>query len=291
MTLDLGNLYKNEKPDSRKAIKNGDSGKTFWNGDSGKAIWNGASGKAIWNGLLDWIYPPSIYCICCGDVIDPTLPYSLCPVCVRSLHWITQSSCERCGREVAEGRRLCQNCRDFSHVYEKGESCVRYGLLERSLMHRFKYGKQSYLYRSMAELMCDKLAAAPFAEEPDLIVPVPMNRNKQKRRGFNQAELLASEISERTGIPWSGHALIRQVNTAPMSQLSMYERRENLKNVFTVPVKQGKIIAGQNILLVDDIYTMGTTADGCGEALKKAGARRVYVMTFSSAADVRRREE
>lgn len=248
-------------------------------------------GKAIWNGLLDWIYPSGIYCICCGDVIDPELPYSLCPVCVRSLHWITEHSCHICGREVAEGRRLCQNCRDFAHTYEKGGSCVRYGLLERSIMHRFKYGGQSYLYRSLAQLMCEKLSAAPFAETPELIIPVPMNRNKQKRRGFNQAALLAAEISERTGIPWNDRALIRQVNTAPMSQLSMYQRRENLKNVFTVSEKQGKIIADRNILLVDDIYTMGTTADGCSQALKKAGALRVYVMAFSSAADVRRREE
>lgn len=248
-------------------------------------------GKEIWKGLLDWIYPSGIYCICCGDVIDPALPYSLCPVCVRALHWITVNSCAICGREVAVGRRLCQNCRDFPHAYEKGESCVRYGLLERSLMHRFKYGGQSYLYRSLAELMCEKLSAAPFAEEPELIIPVPMNRNKQKRRGFNQAALLAAEISERTGIPWNDSVLIRQVNTAPMSQLSMYQRRENLKNVFTVSEKQGKIIADRNILLVDDIYTMGTTADGCSHALKTAGAHQVYVLAFSSAADVRTREE
>lgn len=247
--------------------------------------------SSLGEGLLDLIYPSNIYCISCGNIIDDTRPYALCDVCVRSLKWANGRTCSRCGKILQEGygSDLCTDCLETEHSFEKGFTCVEYGSAERELLHRFKYKDQAFLGRKMAELMYDRLQLEVFS--PDIIIPVPMFGRKQKKRGYNQAAVLAASLANYAGIPFEGRLLVRAVETEAMSRLGALGRRKNIREVFSVIGTKAGRLAGKTVLLVDDIYTTGSTADACSQALLEAGAARVCVFTFASGANLIRQEQ
>lgn len=113
--------------------------------------------------------------------------------------------------------------------------------------------------------------------EIDVIVPVPLHRKKQKKRGFNQAEILAKEIGLRTGLPVDTTLVKRKINTVPQKEFSRRERKKNLKNAFEVTRK----IKEKNVLIIDDIYTTGSTIHSMSVLLKKSGAEKTYFLTIS----------
>ena len=112
-----------------------------------------------------------------------------------------------------------------------------------------------------------------------MIIPVPLHPKKEKRRGFNQTLLLCGAISEKTGIPVLENGLRRKKDTAPQSLLSVEERKENLRDVFEAAAG----VEGKRILLVDDIFTTGTTCNECARALYRAGAAGVCVFCLAAA--------
>ena len=240
--------------------------------------------------FLDLIYPPNIYCISCGNIIDDSRPYALCDTCVRTLKWANGRTCSRCGKILQDtyGPDLCTDCLDGEHVFEKGITCVEYGSAERDLIHRFKYKDKAYLGRKLAEIMCDRIKVEEL--DLELIVPVPMFGRKERKRGYNQAAVLAASLAKYTGIPYAGKLLIRTVETEAMSRLGVLGRRKNIQEVFSVPHDRMKMLSGKTILLVDDIYTTGSTADACTSVLLEAGAAKVFVFTFASGANLARVE-
>ena len=246
--------------------------------------------SSLGEGFLDLIYPSNIYCISCGNIIDDSRPYSLCDTCVRTLKWANGRTCGRCGKILQDNYSsdLCTDCLDGQHVYEKGFTCVEYGPVERELIHRFKYKDKAYLGRKLAEIMHDRILVEEM--DPELIVPVPMFRRKERKRGYNQAAVLAASLAKYTGIPYAGKLLIRTVETEAMSSLGVLGRRKNIQEVFSVPHDKIKQLTGKTILLVDDIYTTGSTADACTSVLLEAGAARVFVFTFASGANLTRGE-
>lgn len=246
--------------------------------------------SSLGEGFLDLIYPSNIYCISCGNIIDDSRPYALCDTCVRALMWANGRTCSRCGKILQEnyGPDLCTDCMDGEHVFEKGFTCVEYGPAERDLIHRFKYKDKAYLGRKLAEIMYDRIQAEEL--DPELIVPVPMFIRKERKRGYNQAAVLAASLAKYTGIPYAGKLLIRTVETKAMSSLGALGRRKNLQEVFFVPHDKMNRLTGKTILLVDDVYTTGSTADACSSVLLEAGAARIFVFTFASGANLTRGE-
>jgi ComF family protein len=209
---------------------------------------------------------------------------------VRTLKWANGRTCGKCGKILQDGYgpELCTDCAEIEHVFEKGFTCVEYGAAERDLIHRFKYKEQAYLGRKLAEIMYDRIRIEELA--PDLILPVPMFGRKQKLRGYNQAAVMASNLAKYMGVPYSSKLLLRVVETEAMSRLGALGRRRNIREVFSVPREKAERLAGKTILLVDDVYTTGSTADACAAALLEAGAARVYVFTFASGANLTRGE-
>ena len=240
--------------------------------------------KKIYNVFIDLAFPKSIYCIVCGNLIDKSRRYSLCDRCIEEINWNTDKSCKKCGKILSnEYKELyCKDCLEGTHYFEKGFSCVFYGAAEKELIKDFKYkGKRYYGYH-LAEAMADKIKLEDI--EFDYIVPIPMYRGKRRRRGYNQAEILAKYFSELLNgrEKYKRKILIRNQDTVPMSSLSLEERKENLKNVFTVNEKYNKMINGSIIILLDDIYTTGTTIDMCSKALLEKGCKKIYFITFAS---------
>ncbi|MGI6752014.1 MAG: ComF family protein [Anaerovoracaceae bacterium] len=217
----------------------------------------------IGKGLLELIYPSGIYCISCKMPMDNRFPYSLCYNCIRLLQW--------------EKRDICGD----EHKFLKGFSCVKYGERERNIIHDFKYGRNPYYGEKLAELMAERLDWGALIK-CDLVAPVPMYLEKEKDRGYNQADLLGSHLAGYLQKTYIKNILVRKVNTPPMSHLSPEERRSNVKNVFEVDEKKKHRVYGKNILLVDDVFTTGSTVDECSKVLMEAGATGVFVVTFSS---------
>lgn len=114
--------------------------------------------------------------------------------------------------------------------------------------------------------------------EIDVLIPVPLHRKRQRKRGYNQAEIIARELGKRLGIPVDMSAIIRERETTPQKELGQKNRRKNLKKAFRLT---GKRLIGKNILLIDDIYTTGSTIDAMAEVLMKTGCEKIYFLTIS----------
>lgn len=236
--------------------------------------------------ILEAIYPSNIYCISCGSMIDNSRDYALCDSCIKQFHWTGQKTCAKCGKILADdyASELCYDCRTFNHDFDKGFTCVQYGLLERGVLMDYKYRGKSYIGRKLGDVLYDRMELEDI--DYDLIVPVPMHVKRQNSRGYNQAGIMASRMAQRKGVPCVPNMLERTRETAAMKGLSSFDRHENLKNAFEVSKKNHYTISKKKILLIDDIYTTGSTLDSCSRVLRAEGADKVYVLTFACGANI-----
>jgi len=218
---------------------------------------------------LNTIFPRS--CPVCAEVVHGKNGF-ICPECVKMLTVIREPMCEKCGRPlVSTQQEYCEECQMEKHVYRRAFSMYKYNDAMKQSIYQFKYKKRYEYAFYYGWQMTRKIGAERLYASYDAIVPVPLHKKRRKMRGYNQAECLAKEISLRTGLPLAAKLLIRSKATAPMKELSKAERRKNLQNAFAV---QGNKVP-ERILLIDDIYTTGATADACAKVLMKHGAKLV----------------
>ncbi len=140
----------------------------------------------------------------------------------------------------------------------------------------FKYHRKVSLAAALGDLLCEGLAELA---SPDAIIPVPLHERRLREREYNQALLLADYIARRLRVPVSYDNLIRTRETAAQTELSRAERLKNLRRAFTV--ERPDEVAGKRLLVVDDVFTTGTTANECAKALRKAGSAEVEVVTLA----------
>ncbi len=248
--------------------------------------------KTAARALLEAVFPSNVYCACCGSIIDKTRPYSLCDRCAAEIKWVGPKTCPVCGRALPDDFPLdtCYECGTAAHVFDAGWTCAEYGDAVKRCMMKLKYRGDAYIAEKFADAMADRMETVPLSA--DVIVPVPMSRRREKKRGYNQAALMAARFSELRGIPVSYDALARSRNTEAMSVIRGPERVLNVSGAFTAGdghIGRGREpfrVSGAEILLIDDIITTGSTADACASALKQAGAKKVYLLTFACAGGV-----
>lgn len=230
--------------------------------------------------LLALFFPDN--CRICETELRETWRYPVCAACMRRVEvFAPEFFCARCrtpfnNDAMLDETGVCLACRlqatQFDAAYCYG--CYD-GVLPR-LIHLMKYGGVRTLARPLGELM---MRAFPRDERLDALVPVPMAWWKRFRRGFNQTEALAREISEPTSLPvWN---LLAASGGAPQAGLTAAQRRSNVAGRYRV--RQPERVSGSRLMLIDDVFTTGATANACARLLKKAGARRVVVMTLARA--------
>ncbi len=149
----------------------------------------------------------------------------------------------------------------------------------RECIHYFKYQKKAYLARPLGELLIDGMSSDEDLREADFLVPVPLDGRRFREREFNQAHLLAQVVSRYFKIPISSRNLRRVRGVPPQTQLSRERREENVKGLFLVP--RAEEYEGRRILLIDDVFTTGSTVNECARVLKQAGAEEVSVLTVA----------
>lgn len=222
--------------------------------------------------LLDAVYPPT--CPICDRVIAK--PAKVCEDCRKKLNYIQSPRCLKCGKPVENDEtEVCYDCSKRKHAFERGVALWGYTDETRNSIYRFKYQNCRVYSKVYVEEMIDSLGDIIKSWKCEAILPVPIHARKLRERGFNQAELLAKDLSEILGIKMDAGILARNRYTKPQKELDDNERIKNLENAFII---QENVVQYKRVLLVDDIYTTGATIDSCAKVLKEKGVEEVYVV-------------
>ena len=198
----------------------------------------------------------------------------ICPACLKQLSFVSSPACMKCGKEIgSREQEYCADCIRRKKSFTRGFALLNYDSRAAVSMAAVKYhNKREYLdfYARAAALRFGKQFRQAGIQ---VIVPVPVHASRLKARGFNQAAVLAEKLSAELGIPWE-ELLIRVKKTDPQKSLGSAERLKNLRGAFEAEQEAGK---WERVLLVDDIYTTGSTAEICSRALLKTGVKQVFV--------------
>ncbi|MBK5253620.1 MAG: ComF family protein [Peptostreptococcaceae bacterium] len=242
--------------------------------------------KRLWEKLTELIFPHSIYCICCGNIIDESRPYALCNDCMEHFRWANERTCSKCGKLLSENntKELCYNCQENKHYFDRGFTCAQYGVYEKKVIFNLKYKKKTYLSKIIAEIMYDRMLIEEI--KYDIVIPVPIHSKRLKKRGFNQAELIARYFTRLEKTTLNSKYLIRTKQTDVSKKLNSEERKLNLINAFNINKYDKSDIKGKNVLVIDDIYTTGATADAISKILKNAGVNKIYFLSFVAGGDL-----
>ena len=247
-------------------------------GDS--ASYKGAENviKNIINGIEDAVFPPA--CPICSKprVIRGGKRLDICPWCYDNIKYVKEPTCIKCGKALEDNDRdYCTDCTKTRHLYDQAISLYEYSDGIKQSIYRFKYrNKREYADVYAAEI-ARECGIVKNMWEPDVIIPVPIHKERYRQRGYNQAGLIACCLSKKLHIPVDENYIIRVKKTTPMKELNNIERVKNLHNAFQIYYNG---IRYNKVLIVDDIYTTGATIDACAKCLKEYGTDNVYAITL-----------
>ena len=225
--------------------------------------------------LTNLLYPPA--CLLCER--PSPAARTVCRRCERALPATLAPACRRCGVELRgafDARMDCTACREAPRAFELARAPWRYAGPTQLAIRRFKYHYRWRLGRWLADGMAQTARDSLPLEDVSAVVPVPLHGLKRWLNGGNPAEDLARPIARSLGKPCLPRALARTRWTATQTRLSWHERSRNVREAFTAFPGD---VSNRTILLVDDVLTSGATASACALALKRSGARAVYVLT------------
>jgi ComF family protein len=230
--------------------------------------------------ILDIIYP--VRCPVCGEIVLPK-GERICAGCKDKLPYIKEPRCMKCSKpmEFAE-KEYCSDCERKQYHYDRGFAVWIYNDDLRHSIAEFKYhSKKEYAAFYIEEMLrlytqtIQKLA-------PDAVIPVPIHHSKYLERGYNQAEILAKGIGKALGLPVLSRLLVRNKKTLPQKKLNDKERLRNLQEAFGFNEKELRRCPNSltRILLIDDIYTTGSTVEACTNVLKANGIDHVFFLVI-----------
>ena len=233
-------------------------------------------------------------CRLCQELLTSASRLPICSQCLASFPRIAGCICRVCGLpldlppdqsvEVAGGDRpptLCEQCRDDTYHFDCARSFARY---EESLVRAIvllKFEEMDPLADWFADRLAEVVRQAPPDMQADVIVPVPLHKDRHRERGFNQAELLSRRLAKRLRLPHQGILLVRKRPRPSKLLLTNRERWEAVRGAFAT--RPGSQVDKKRVLLVDDVMTTGATLDACAKALREAGATSVVGLTVARA--------
>ena len=229
--------------------------------------------RALLDHILNLLFP--VTCSVCHARVPERRWGGACPECWSSLIPIEPPFCPKCGEPAPAIEGLCGLCLRGEHLFDFARSALLFTHTFREIIHHLKYADRVSLARPLGDILKECLQKEKF--QGDVVVPVPLHRSRERIRGFNQAELIAL----RTGLPVASRILRRRKNTPSQTGLTRSERKRNLAGAFEVRDE----VAGRHIIIVDDVYTTGSTMNEIARTLKRAGAGRVEVLTVARVAN------
>jgi ComF family protein len=218
--------------------------------------------------ILNLLFPT--FCILCRSQVLERKWAAACPGCWSKLEPLPQPACSQCGEPAPNIEGRCGACRRGDHAFDYARSALLFNEPLREIIHHLKYSGRVSLAKPLGTLLRNSLLKEGF--EAKVVVPVPLHRARARQRGFNQAELIARML----GLPVEPHLLRRRKNTPSQTGLSRSQRIFNLAGAFEV---RGRV--PECVLVVDDVYTTGSTVHEIAKTLKRAKAVRVEVLTVA----------
>lgn len=231
--------------------------------------------KNIGENVLDLLFPPR--CIVCDALLLPFKRQYLCDSCPKYFEPINQANVCQCGKPKTGTH--CNTCKaPQTLLITQNRAAFLYADMPQELIYKFKFRKQPFVAYGLAQLMLSAVDDHVL-RAADVIVPVPIHKKRLRARGFNQATLLAKQLTKALGIAPPKAVIRRAKNTKPLSGFSPKGRTNTLKDAFVLSGKYD--VKGQSILLIDDIFTTGATLNACAKVLLDAGAKQVSALTFT----------
>ena len=231
--------------------------------------------------ILSFLFVKEYTCIVCDRELPKTSRYRICNHCyVTRLEPIGESACLKCGKMFFSEEQYCLDCQNHEKSFDRAIAPLAYSGAAASLVMNLKFHGKKHLADAMARFMTDKILETGIVA--DVVLPVPLHPQRKKERGFNQSELLAKEIAYALHLPLDTTSAVRVKDTLVSSKLQggRRAREENMKDAFSVSDKNA--IKDKIVLVVDDVLTTGSTMNELSSALKKAGAKKVYGITFAT---------
>ncbi|HIT66112.1 MAG TPA: ComF family protein [Candidatus Merdisoma merdipullorum] len=233
------------------------------------------NGIQVFARLLNLIYPRR--CPIC-DGLTGSFQALICRECIPKLRPVKEPACKKCGKPLEkEEAEYCADCSRGKHLFTRGRAAFVYDSRMRGSIGRFKYRNRREYADFYAEELANLCGEAVLSWRPDALIPVPLHRSRQRKRGFNQAELVAKRLGRRLNIPVTEKTLFRIKKTSPQKELSDTQRRANLKNAFQVRENDVRL---KRVVLIDDIYTTGSTVDAAASVLLEHGVENVYFLAI-----------
>lgn len=227
------------------------------------------------NFLIELLFPRR--CPVCDKPVDKMGRY-VCAKCLPKIKYVQEPFCMKCGKGLRDDTlEYCEDCKNSSHMYTKGRALYEYDTIKEAI-YRLKYeGRREYA-DFFGKDLAKKLGKEMQSWRVDAIIPVPLHKDREKQRGYNQAKLLAKALGRELDIPVKADFIIRKRATLPQKQLNGKERQNNLKNAFKIGQNDVKL---KTVIVVDDIYTTGATMDEVARCLKLAGVGEIYCVSLA----------
>ena len=229
--------------------------------------------------ILQGIFPRR--CPVCDEIVIPC-GEKICLRCLKRLKLLTPPWCVKCGKKLAFEEELCTDCSRMKHKYVRGRALYEYDSVASSI-YRLKYGKRQEYADFFGEEMARYLGGFIRECNPDVMMPVPLHKKRQRKRGYNQAWLLTKSLGYHMDIPVRNDLLYRAKNTSPLKQQNPSERQNNLKKAFIIAQNDVKL---DTVIIVDDIYTTGSTIDAIADVLLQHGVNRVFYVALACGAGI-----
>ena len=221
----------------------------------------------------DTMFPHYVCPFCGAETPDGVV----CNECNKSL--ITPSFCEKCGEHVGENARVCMECKEIERLFDRSLSVFKYENSIAAAIKRFKFNGAKYLAEDFAMLLAAKFNSINI--DVDIITCVPSTQKNIKERGYNQAAEMAKHFAEIVNLPFA-EVLLKTKETPHQIDLTKQQRLKNLAGSFSVVDKW--LVKNKSILIIDDVFTTGSTMSACAKVIKKAGANKVYCFTLAKTA-------
>ena len=234
--------------------------------------------KEIWNNFKDALFPRDIKCIACDRELSHENRYCLCDECLKSLPRSASHVCQKCGESLDSMADYCMSCKDhIERYFTLARAPLLYDGIVIKLIHDLKYHNKQFVGEYLSRMIVDEFIKHNF--DVDVVVPIPLNPNREKQRGYNQALLISVSFEKELGLPIDTVNFVRTVDTPTQTQLSKEERKHNLEHAFKVINKT--FFKNKKVLLIDDVYTTGATMEEASKALIDGGAKEVYCLSVA----------
>lgn len=231
--------------------------------------------KEITKAIADLIFPARC------PVCDRAMKYNkgvICRKCSGVIKYAQEPFCMKCGKPLdTQEAEYCYDCMQRKHIFVKGRAVFEYHCMAESI-YRFKYkGRREYA-EFYGKAMAERLGREIGGWKPQAFIPVPIHASRMRSRGYNQAEAIAEALGNKLGIPVRTDIIKRYRKTAPQKNLNHGERQNNLKKAFKILRNDVKL---DTIVIIDDIYTTGSTVDAVAKELRKTGITNIYYVALA----------